>query len=101
VTRNQKPSVFQLGEVREEDGVTVVAGWGLGMCAPQCRCHRDPADGQLQILEDHAAGTLGLRSFGADGDCDCCEPWTSAELCAVLRDAAAVEALECQEPAAG
>lgn len=101
MTRSQKPSVFQLGEVREDGDATVVAGWGLGMCASQCACHRDPADGQLRIREDGAGGTLGLRSFADGGECDCCEPWTSAELLAVLRDTAAVAALECQEPAAG
>lgn len=101
MTRSQKPSVFQLGEVRREGTATVVAGWGIGMCSARCRCHRDPAGGQLQVEEDPDAGTLGLRSFTDSGTCDCCEPWTSTELASVLRDADALEALECQEPAAG
>ncbi|MGY2079032.1 hypothetical protein [Modestobacter sp. SYSU DS0657] len=39
--------------------------------------------------------------FTESGSCDCCEAWTSTELSAILRDVAAVEGLECQEPAAG
>ena len=71
------------------------------MCVSACRCHRNPADGQLALAEDQAGGSLGLRSFTVDGECDCCAAWTSGELQAILRDVAAVGALESQEPAAG
>jgi hypothetical protein len=100
VVREQKPSIFQLGAVEAADGGTVVSGWGLGMCAPRCACHRDPADGQLRISEDRAAGTLGLHSF-EPARCGCCRPWTTDELRAVLRDAAAVAALEARERSVG
>jgi hypothetical protein len=101
MTFQQKPSIFQLGKVHENGTSVIVSGWGLGMCAPTCRCHRNPADGQLALAEDQAGGSLGLRSFTEDGVCDCCEPWTSAELAAILRDVALVEALDSSEPAAG
>ena len=101
MTYTQKPSIFQLGTVHENGAAVIVSGWGLGMCAPTCRCHRNPVDGQLALAEDQAGGSLGLRSFSVTGDCDCCEAWTSGELQAILRDVAAVEALESQEPAAG
>jgi hypothetical protein len=97
----QKPSIFQLGKVHESGASVIVSGWGLGLCASACRCHRDPDDGQLALAEDQTGGSLGLRSFSATGDCDCCEAWTSAELSAILRDVAAVEALDASEPAAG
>jgi hypothetical protein len=101
MTYQQKPSIFQLGSVHENGASVVVSGWGLGMCAPACRCHRNPVDGQLALAEDQAGGSLGLHSFSPDGQCDCCEPWTSGELQAILRDVAAVQSLEAQEPAAG
>ena len=97
----QKPSIFQLGKVHEAGSSVIVSGWGLGMCASSCHCHRGPDDGQLVLAEDQSGGSLGLRSFTATGDCDCCEAWTSAELAAILRDVAVVEALEASEPAAG
>jgi hypothetical protein len=101
MTYRQKPSIFQLGQIHENGGSVIVSGWGLGMCATSCRCHRNPADGQLALAEDPAGGSLGLRSYAMGGHCDCCEPWTSAELAAILRDVAVVEALEASEPAAG
>ncbi len=100
MVREQKPSIFQLGAVEGAGAGTVVSGWGLGMCASRCACHRDPADGQLRISEDRAAGTLGLHCFRR-GPCACCRPWTSEELRAVLRDVAAVAALEARERTAG
>ena len=97
----QKPSIFQLGKVHDNGPAVVVSGWGLGMCASTCRCHRNPEDGQLALAEDQAAGQLGLRSFTPSGECDCCEPWTSSELSAILRDVAVLEGLQAQEPLAG
>ena len=98
---HQKPSIFQLGKVHENGASVIVSGWGLGLCASSCGCHRNPHDGQLALTEDPAGGSLGLRSFTTTGSCDCCAAWTSAELAAILRDVAAVEALEASEPAAG
>jgi hypothetical protein len=101
MTYRQKPSIFQLGKVHESGPSVIVSGWGLGMCASSCRCHRNPEDGQLSLAEDQAGGRLGLHSFTDSGDCGCCEAWTSAELSAVLRDVATLEALDAAEPAAG
>jgi hypothetical protein len=92
--------VFQVGKVHDDGRTIVISGWGLGLCASGCPCHRHPIAGSLAICEDHAAGTLGLTSYREDG-CDCCEPWTADELAAVLRDFEAVGALEAQEPLAG
>jgi hypothetical protein len=100
MTYRQKPSIFQLGKVHDNGPSVIVSGWGLGMCSSSCHCHRNPEDGQLALAEDQSGGSLGLRSF-SDGACDCCEAWTSAELSAILRDVAALEALEAAEPAAG
>jgi len=97
----QKPSIFQLGEVHESGPSVIVSGWGLGMCVASCRCHRNPEDGQLALAEDQSGGSLGLHSFTPTGTCDCCEAWTSAELQAILRDVAALDALDSSEPAAG
>ena len=88
-------------KVHESGPSVIVSGWGLGMCASSCECHRNPEDGQLALAEDQAGGRLGLRSFTVTAECDCCEAWTSAELAAILRDVAAVEALDSAEPAAG
>ena len=101
MTYQQKPSIFQVGQVHENGASVIVSGWGVGMCAPSCRCHRNPYDGQLALTEDQAGGSLGLKSFTEDGACDCCEPWTAAELCAILRDVAALDSLDSSEPAAG
>ena len=97
----QKPSIFQLGKVHENGPSVIVSGWGLGMCASACRCHRNPEDGQLALAEDQAGGSLGLQSFTDSGACDCCEAWTSAELSSIRRDVAGVAALDGAEPAAG
>jgi len=100
VNRSRKPSVFQIGKVRDDGRTVVISGWGLGLCAAACTCHRHPSAGHLAIAEDQRAGQLGLVSF-ADGGCDCCEPWTAEELTAVLRDFEALSALDAQEPLAG
>src|SRR3954453_22694058 len=101
MTYGQKPSIFQLGKVHEQGSSVIVSGWGLGMCASSCRCHRNPDDGQLALDEDQSGGSLGLQSFTATGSCECCEAWPSAELSAILRDVAVLEALDAAEPAAG
>jgi hypothetical protein len=85
------PSIFQVGKV-DDDGTTVVIhGWGLGLCAAGCHCHRHPTGGFLAIADDWINGTVGLVSW-RDG-CDCCSPWTADELAAVVRDLADIETI--------
>jgi hypothetical protein len=100
VSRSRKPSVFQVGKIRDDGRTVVISGWGLGLCASACACHRHPVAGHLAIAEDQAGGCLGLASYREDG-CDCCEPWTAEELAAVLRDLDLVAGLQAQEPLAG
>lgn len=100
MSRSHKPSVFQVGKVRDDGHTVVISGWGLGLCAAACACHRHPSAGHLAIEEDQAGGRLGLASF-ADGGCDCCEAWTADELSAILRDFRTVAGLQVQEPLAG
>lgn len=96
MSRSRKPSVFQVGKVRDDGHTVVISGWGLGLCAAACACHRHPSAGHLAIAEDQAGGSIGLVTF-REGGCDCCEPWTSEELAAVLRDFDALAGLEVQE----
>jgi hypothetical protein len=100
VSRSRKPSVFQVGKVRDDGRTVVISGWGLGLCAAACTCHRHPSAGHLAIAEDQARGLLGLVSHRSGG-CDCCEPWTADELTAVVRDLELVASLDAQEPLAG
>ena len=100
MSRSRKPSDFQVGKVRDNGHTVVISGWGLGLCAAGCACHRHPSAGHLSIAEDQAGGKLGLSSF-AEGECDCCEPWTAEELAAILRDLDTVASLQAQEPLAG
>ena len=100
MTRTQKPSVFQVGRVWDDGNAVVVSGWGLGVCASGCACHRHPSAGSLAIAEDQSRGLLGLVSYREDG-CDCCEPWTADELSGVLRDFEVLATLDAQEPLAG
>lgn len=96
MSRSRKPSIFQIGKVRDDGRTVVISGWGLGLCATGCSCHRHPALGHLTIEEDHAGGRLGLTSF-ADGACDCCQAWTADELAGILRDFQSVAGLQVQE----
>ena len=100
MSRSRKPSVFQVGKVRDDGRTVVISGWGLGLCAQGCACHRHPSAGHLAIEEDQAGGRLGLATY-RDGGCDCCEPWTADELASILRDLDAVTSLQAQEPLAG
>jgi hypothetical protein len=100
MTRSRKPSVFQIGKIRDDGRTVVISGWGLGLCAAGCPCHRHPSAGHLAIAEDQDGGKLGLVSFREDG-CSCCEPWTAEELSGVLRDFEALAGLDAQEPLAG
>ena len=99
MSRSRKPSVFQVGKVRDDGRTVVISGWGLGLCATACTCHRHPSAGHLAIAEDQAGGKLGLVSF-REGGCDCCEPWTAEELAGILRDFRAVWSLQAEEPLA-
>jgi hypothetical protein len=99
VSRSRKPSVFQVGKIRDDGRTVVISGWGLGLCAAGCACHRHPSAGHLAIAEDQAGGRLGLATF--DESCTCCEPWTADELAAILRDLDTVASLQAQEPLAG
>jgi hypothetical protein len=90
-----KPSIFQVGIVRRVDGGLVATGWGLTTCASRCPCHLDRFTGALSLSENAALGTLGLVSYRADGvACGCCEPWSTEELAAIVKDFAAVAALQ-------
>ncbi|HEY4624797.1 MAG TPA: hypothetical protein VIH01_02195 [Blastococcus sp.] len=100
MTRSRKPSVFQVGKIRDDGRTVVISGWGLGLCASGCACHRHPTAGHLSIAEDQAGGLLGLASY-REGGCDCCEPWSADELAAILRDLDTVTGLQAQEPLAG
>ena len=100
MSRSRKPSVFQVGKIRDDGRTVVISGWGLGLCAQSCACHRHPSAGHLAIAEDQAGGRIGLTSYG-DGSCDCCEPWNADELAAILRDLETVASLQAQEPLAG
>ena len=100
MSRIRKPSVFQVGKIRDDGRTVVISGWGLGLCATACACHRHPSAGHLAIAEDQDGGSLGLVSF-QEGGCACCEPWTADELASILRDFQAVADLEAQEPLAG
>ena len=99
MSRSRKPSVFQVGKIRDDGRTVVISGWGLGLCAAGCACHRHPSAGHLAIAEDQEGGRLGLVSFHEE--CACCEPWTADELAAILRDFAALEGLHVEEPLAG
>ena len=99
MSRSRKPSVFQVGKVRDDGRTVVISGWGLGLCAAGCACHRHPSSGHLAIAEDQAGGRLGLVTF--DDACGCCEAWTAEELAGILRDLKAVTSLQSQEPLAG
>lgn len=100
MTRSQKPSVFQVGRVWDDGNTVVVSGWGLGLCASACACHRHPSAGRLAIAEDQSRGLIGLVSY-RHGGCDCCEPWTADELTSIVRDLQMVAALDAPEPLAG
>src|SRR5688500_8805676 len=62
VSRSRKPSVFQVGKVRDDGRTVVTSGWGLGLCAAGCDCHRHPSSGHLAIAEEQAGGRLGLAT---------------------------------------
>lgn len=85
---NNRPGIFRIGTVTDDGETVVISGWGIGLCAARCTCHR-AFDGQLRL---HQAddGTLGLIK---SRPCDCCHPWTAEELTAVIADLAALEGL--------
>ena len=86
MTRSRKPSVFQIGKVRDDGRTVVISGWGLGLCAAALRLPPPPRRPVTSPSpRTSAPASLGLASY-RDGGCDCCEPWTADELAAVLRD---------------
>lgn len=89
--RGNRPSITRLGHVVHRGDQVLIGGWELGLCAARCDCHRHPTGGHLTTLEDAAVGSLGLVSHRAG--CTCCQPWTWAELEAVIRDALDLAAL--------
>src|SRR5687767_544268 len=97
MSRSRKPSVFQVGKIRDDGRTVVISGWGLGLCASGCACHRHPSAGHLAIAEAQAGGRLGLASF-SEGGCDCCEPSTADELSAILRGLDTVASLQSRSP---
>lgn len=103
--RGNRPAIYQLGRVHEDGDQVVISGWGIGLCATNCPCHKHPWTGHLVIAQDQDNGTLGLASYPAETPsagppCPCCQPWTHEELAQVVRDLADIEALQYQPPAA-
>jgi hypothetical protein len=90
MTRGNRPSISRVGHVVHRGPDIIIHGWGLGLCATGCGCHRHPELGHLTILQDYTAGTLGLVSYLP---CGCCQPWTWAELDDIVRDTADLQAL--------
>lgn len=90
MTRGHRPSIFRVGHVQDRGHTVTISGWGLGLCAAQCPCHRHPEGQHLTVVEDQGHGTLGLVQHWA---CDCCSPWTADELAAIVRDIADITAL--------
>lgn len=89
MTRGRRPSIFTVGHVHNNGHAVTVAGWGLGLCAARCDCHRHPVGQHLTLLTT-ADGHLGLVQHTP---CDCCQPWTPDELAAIVRDLADITAL--------
>jgi hypothetical protein len=90
-----RPGVYRIGKVTHSGTTTIIAGWGLALCARQCQCHQHPDTGSIVIMADDALGLLGLISF--DSHCRCCAPWTADELEAMVRDLAELEQMPTQE----
>jgi hypothetical protein len=91
VNRGRRPAILAVGRVDETPSCIVITGWRIGICAGGCTCHRDPVTGFLSVDEDSAYGHLGLTQHRA---CPCCQPWSPAELRAILRDLDDIEALQ-------
>jgi hypothetical protein len=78
----RRPSIFQLGTVRDNGHEVKIQGWGLGLCISGCNCHRHPETGQLTVDEDTTGGALGLKSY-SQTPCPCCLPWQASELAGI------------------
>ena len=57
MSRSRKPSVFQIGKVRDDGHTVVISGWGLGLCASAFQDERRSPCGCDTNVE--------LRAFGA------------------------------------
>ena len=66
MSRSHKPSVFQVGKVRDDGRTVVISGWGLGLCAAACACHRHPSAGHL-ALAGAALALLGAAAVALVG----------------------------------
>lgn len=90
--RVRHPGITGLGYVRQDVwGRRSLSGWTLTRCLAQCSCHTNPTTRCIEIHEDNVRGRLGLRQFR---DCNCCQPWTVAELLAVLDGFAQLNKME-------
>lgn len=78
------PGINHIGQVIDDGETVTVTGWGLGLCAAACGCHRG-SDGLLHIDADQYTGSLGLRRYRT---CTCCTAWTVDELAAIVADVA-------------
>jgi hypothetical protein len=85
-----RPGIFQIGRVTDDGATVTISGWGVGLCAAKCTCHRDPAFPNHGLrLHEGDDGSLGLAKHRT---CDCCEPWQAEELMAVVADLAEIQA---------
>lgn len=90
----RRPSIIEPGRLIHDGDTVTIADWAIGLCATACPCHRDPVGGGLTLYQDQTdGGRLGLFHH-EPADCDCCDPWTAAELAAVLRDLAVITELD-------
>lgn len=87
------PGILTVGTVHDDGREVRISGWCLTNCTTQCPCHLHPQGKHLTILEDQDNGLLGLVSHRPGGHA-CCQPWTEAELVAVLKNLDDVEHLD-------
>ncbi len=83
MARTDRPRITHIGRVMTCAGQTVMSGWTINPCMAECSCHRDPRTGGLAIYQNDWEGSLGLAKYRP---CDCCSPWTAAELTSIVDD---------------
>ena len=100
MTRSRKPSVFQVGKIRDDGRTVVISGWGLGLCAQGCACHRHPSAGHLAIEEDQAGGRSASPASARTAATAASRgpPTSSPRSCATSTPSTSLQA---QEPLAG
>lgn len=101
MNRGRRPAIATIGRAQLVNGEFVVFGWALDLCATRCPCHMHPLTGSLAIAQDQDRRHLGLVSYPIRNPrpCQCCQPWTAAELLQILEDLADIEAMQHQPPA--